>query len=771
MELYLNVKLYNVEGISNSDTPYFSDLEEQDRYFNDRLVKSIPMSYFPPFFTDSITFDDTDLSINTKINYLSIEYDGKVFYYFINSIKYTNAGCISLGISMDTIQTFMFNFKVKNGIIERKFIDRWNYDGTINRNYLRENFSNGLFQLHDYKQFESTNDFTYGGGSTKINDYSVGLLVFKATENIFQNDYGYSYEKSPAFRSIHDAGGADFKYRDLFMYYFLPITAETYISRNSNGKDVRFYSTDPTNGLDVWVRSCDLLGTMNELAKDGRVVDIKFIPFNPFYSCARCVNASGYLVYYNGKYSNEHPTDVPVCSSWTTDGTTGDLCMLSFNPRYEGFIEQQPLQFPITPFNLTKNVNIASTFSSSYVPALLDENYIRITFGDTTSDCTYPLYMSNKGTFKVNYLANIMTGSRSYIITADSTINDYYSHYGYDDKYTTIASNVTPEYSAMLKDEWQQWQEHNKSTIIMALGSYAASAIASYGMVKGANSLLSNEAGRLTSAYRSSDFDEKNMMDFRFRQQGIALQKQANESNYKSQEIKGGITGLANIATSELNAWLAPKGVKTTNSWYADLQNGSLFPIYKCYYVNDLEQCAQYYHRNGYLVNEYYDIVLQDTASGNSQTSYSSAGHKTYSFTVDLEDGYHYVNSTSISVSSPSASITNITYYAFPNTLGTSVTVSVSFDINNIINSSAIVNLVINYNRTHERDILEYVHTRYYFNVLKMSSCDIYLNCIESDDITEDIKYRLMNGIRLWDTDHCNICDFRLDNVERSYIQ
>ena len=77
MELYLNVKLYNVEGISNSDTPYFSDLEEQDEYFNDRLVKSIPMSYFPPFFTDSITFDDTDLSINTKINYLSIEYDGK----------------------------------------------------------------------------------------------------------------------------------------------------------------------------------------------------------------------------------------------------------------------------------------------------------------------------------------------------------------------------------------------------------------------------------------------------------------------------------------------------------------------------------------------------------------------------------------------------------------------------------------------------------------------------------------------------------------------
>ena len=72
MDLSLNVKLYNVEGISHIDTPYFSDISSQEDYFETKLVKAIVTSYFPPFFTDSITFDDTDLTIDTNVNYLSV---------------------------------------------------------------------------------------------------------------------------------------------------------------------------------------------------------------------------------------------------------------------------------------------------------------------------------------------------------------------------------------------------------------------------------------------------------------------------------------------------------------------------------------------------------------------------------------------------------------------------------------------------------------------------------------------------------------------------
>lgn len=106
--------------------------------------------------------------------------------------------------------------------------------------------------------------------------------------------------------------------------------------------------------------------------------------------------------------------------------------------------------------------------------------------------------------------------------------------------------------------------------------------------------------------------------------------------------------------------------------------------------VDDFESCAQYYHRNGYLVNEYID------------------------------------------------------------------------------DEGALLN----------KNIFEYVNTRHFFNVVKLSEVDVHLdNVIESEELTARIAARLMKGLRLWNynakidtTKEIGIGNFIYDNVEKDYI-
>lgn len=109
--------------------------------------------------------------------------------------------------------------------------------------------------------------------------------------------------------------------------------------------------------------------------------------------------------------------------------------------------------------------------------------------------------------------------------------------------------------------------------------------------------------------------------------------------------------------------------------------------------VDDFESCAQYYHKNGYLVNEY--ISNGDNVNDSGKT------------------------------------------------------------------------------------LFQYINTRHFYNVLKLSEVDVHLNdTIESEELTRQIALRLMKGLRLWNYDavidgslKITIGDFTYDNVEKDYIK
>ena len=120
------ISLYYVEGINDVDTPFFLSKAEQSEYFNKNLVKTLSTSYYPPYYRNTIKFASDDLTLETKVNYLSLNTDERKYYYFITSAMYVSEGILELTIEMDDIQTYFKSIDYRNGVIERKIKNKIN---------------------------------------------------------------------------------------------------------------------------------------------------------------------------------------------------------------------------------------------------------------------------------------------------------------------------------------------------------------------------------------------------------------------------------------------------------------------------------------------------------------------------------------------------------------------------------------------------------------------------------------------------------------------
>ena len=107
------INLYYIKGINAIDTPYFASLAQQQTYFAQHKVGQINDDYwYPPYNADFIQFSTTDVDLDLKANYLSIEYKEKQYYYFIDSLEYVTQDIIGLHVILDSIQTMMFNIEI-----------------------------------------------------------------------------------------------------------------------------------------------------------------------------------------------------------------------------------------------------------------------------------------------------------------------------------------------------------------------------------------------------------------------------------------------------------------------------------------------------------------------------------------------------------------------------------------------------------------------------------------------------------------------------------
>lgn len=230
------LKLYYVRGLNRVDTPLFVNYNQRSTYFATRLVDSINPSvddndfYYPPKYEDNITLTYDEIG-DKEFNYLSLTFRNKEFFYFVDRIEYINEEVVSVQITLDTLVTYMPDIVINTGIIKRRCIKRWNTNGTINRDYIRENISEGVFKVHTYAEHTTNTD---------------GYIVATCT-------------KKPEGTTI--TGYVD-SYRNPDINIVVPMSTFVYVH--------------PTTG--------SYLNKIGLMARIPETENIYYLPFNPFYS-------------------------------------------------------------------------------------------------------------------------------------------------------------------------------------------------------------------------------------------------------------------------------------------------------------------------------------------------------------------------------------------------------------------------------------------------------------------------------------------------------
>lgn len=522
------ISLYYVEGISEIDTPYFSCLEEQSLYFANKLVKQVDNTFYPPYFKNTIKFSSDDLTIDDKVNYLSFNYNNKVFYYFISSIHYISENLIELVCSLDSIQTFMFNINVSSGIIERKLIDRYVNYYNINRNYIRENVASKNIKLHSFVSYTGnyTKDWFLISRFSKKDKSEEGTNVrsesFAALDGLHDSSRNIFYENSSSSIKV--------------------TTMDTLATKNiPSESDIN--NITPT---EVYAGNFLIYSYLEEYE------DNYVCPFNPFYDLIiDDKNISRATSDYEWVVSKLNFNDVRVDSRYSDSN-----CYLT---RKDDIYRLKIIKKTVD-FEFSINRALSIPFKAQYCPVLLDNNYIKYTFGSRSVSTTYPLYMLTSCRLYPKYYFSIFSGRRIYYITSSSdNIVDNSDIYR-----TAVIDNNILSYD-LKTNKWAQYTSANK---------------------------------------------------FRFAQLAVDGVSTIATDMLKTPGYIGAAKGVADLATSgvqqaikESNLLYAPSTIKSTGIANGSIAGfaGEIFS--QIDYVDNFEECAQYYHRNGYLVNEYISNV------------------------------------------------------------------------------------------------------------------------------------------------------------------
>lgn len=586
----MTINLYYIDGISNIDTPYFGDLTHeassalQEDYFDNNIVKSIEYSFYPPHYQNVIKFDSDDVDFNTTFNYLSLEFNEKRYYYFVDDIEYVSESIMRVYITMDVIQTYMFNIEIKSGIIERKFIDRWvkesltNY--MINRNYIRENLSEGEF-IYNYREILNSNRSKH--------------LVFITNSKIFNStdvSVSYIYSDTPGFKKITSA-------YNVMMLPLVPVSIIShYYSKANSGigatrDDTTEYVGDylslayflqQPECVNAYVCPFDCIDGIAITSEVGSLDYSKVLGYytiHQIHYASNTYHMSAIVPYLFGDESEP------------TDGNGKDISMY----------QQLEVKTKVSRynFNFTRNDDCGVLFSSNYMPQLLDENYIQYTFGSSSTYTSIPLYNLVHPYLQNKYTFNPADGTRLYWITREENDSDDFRTCVLDTNVITldIKSNAYAEYAAANKGRW-------------------AAAIANTAIdvfTKGSHSLLratfaKQDMNDIMFNPKSYDKRYKSLvLKRKYQEKLVGLQREEKYSNIDMANVGADAGGnILNQAIKESNVIATPPTPKQSGNLSANLTNEALI-MKVVYKVNDYEQCAQYYHRNGYLINRYINFT------------------------------------------------------------------------------------------------------------------------------------------------------------------
>ena len=556
-------KLVYIKGISRLDTWKFGSKSNQKAYF-DSLTGYRVDDYFPPHYTNTIRFDINDFNYSTtNYNYCLLYFNNKYYCYFIDGIHYLNEDVFELMFVEDTIQTHMFDVSFNYSVMDRMSIKRKLANGEINRDYIRENLSQGEFVNSRYEEYsrykyvlitsrqELHTPSGYGARALVQNsvDMTSGLyrylLCLPDLTGETRTIYGYKIEYD---------GGTGSLVQKTFYYHSIR-NVYNYISESEDVVDCIFI--DNCKALDEY------LGREDSVIQENNV----------YYYLIQLTKTDNMQLSFDGHLDT---FDFVPCLT-ITKNNFGDF--------------QNELFVRIGTTNLSNqavNTHIDTPFDIKYVPALLDENYINLRFGEKMKHSTYPLYKSKIDRFYQYEYYDFASYSRIYMINAYNTnpatrLEDVYD--------TKILCN-TIEYLEKYTDAWQQFKSQNYATLTSGIK----------------NNMALDLAGTFLGSVKSSTT---------FTDEG-AFSK-TTISDPKLTAAKAGIQvakTLNDFLTTKGNLEHTPDKRNMGNNYSSDFLSRATKVFQAVDYVKDIEQVAKKLEWYGYKVNYNYtntNILLDST--------------------------------------------------------------------------------------------------------------------------------------------------------------
>lgn len=403
--------LHYIRGISRYDTPIFATIQEQTQYFINNRIVNID-DFFPVWYNQTIKLELFDYKYNiTSCNYLSILFNSKYYYYFIDNINYINEGIYSIDITLDVIQTFLFNISFNYINLSRQSIKRWTSNGLINRDYIRENLSIAT----SYKK-----DITYNNMN-----YNKWLLV----ESVKRLD-SFAGNTAPTLiysKNLITNGTY------LYIIPYPNITKEdiniTYYIKYMNndigtytGKQFAFCVSD-------LMRSPDILNMS--------IVNLESKDFN-----------------YGITYNDEH-TECTISISNTTLDFTYDPVTIGSNENQviSLFINEAEniYNYIDYEFNFTENKELNKKYNFKFIPQLIDENYIDFKFGERLGYTIFPLSKLKYKSLRLYMEYDLLSTDRIFKIG--------------DNEFFTNIVNKTKENLRLYNNAWENYMSTNKGTL------------------------------------------------------------------------------------------------------------------------------------------------------------------------------------------------------------------------------------------------------------------------------------------------------------------
>lgn len=549
------IKLGYIDGYNSYNEIKFNSANDRDAHFNGWVDYTID-AYYPPYYTNVIKLDKSEVPQTAPINFVILVHNSKWYYYFVDHINYVNEDIYEIVINMDTIMTYQFDFKINQGLVTRKSIPRWIVENTnvkINRNYVRENVSEGIMEV---------NSLTYRNPNKYI---------------IITSSYKWADQSSlPGYYIDNDSGA---KYHFGYYTYVAPLppfelsnlaTIEVY---NNNTRIDTVYYENTVN------RFIDDPFTINMMIVESEYLD-------------KILHTDWSVITQYSRARLDINYDNITSLEFIRSGTFHYCC---FNLNHIYLNSNNVFNISL---GFTRNTLGLVNFNPNFIPQLIDENYMQIEYGDINGFASYPMHQLYSPLVKCYNNLDITNGNSGYYIEGL-----------YDDKYNkhktyTVSLGLTFD---LITDPWKEYQAQNKGTLSTGLQLQAVNTL--YSTAKSVIPMASGVS--FTNTNRLYQNLEKNTESFT-NKQTTSFNK--GSMTGISDGLMQGINIVANYQINRDNLEFSPDTVKGRGDVYTMLFSKYKIPYFKIHKVSDIENCARKLEEFGYRVNEIFtgNSYIQD---------------------------------------------------------------------------------------------------------------------------------------------------------------